>query len=115
MPEDILSQDVEAYDANAETNEEIVGGKKRRKGSIRRNGVHKKTKRKGTKRKGTKRKGTKRKGTTRKGTTIKGTKRKGHKKGPSKWIMHVKAYCRKTGKTFPEALKDPMCGKSFIH
>ena len=41
-------------------------------------------------------------------------KRKG-KKGPSKWIMHVKAFCKRTGKTFPEALKDPMCKKSFKH
>ena len=43
------------------------------------------------------------------------TKKRGHKKGPSKWIMHVKAYCKKTGKTFPEALKDPMCRKTFKH
>ena len=41
------------------------------------------------------------------------TKKRRNKKGPSKWIMHVKAYCKKTGKTFPEALKDPMCKKSF--
>jgi len=37
------------------------------------------------------------------------------KKGPSKWIMHVKAFCKKTGKTFPKALKDPLCKKSFKH
>tara|TARA_Y100000389_G_scaffold204916_1_gene260772 strand:+ start:4881 stop:5168 length:288 start_codon:yes stop_codon:yes gene_type:complete len=36
-------------------------------------------------------------------------------KGASKWIMHVKAYCKKTGKTFPEALKDPVCKRSFKH
>ena len=39
-----------------------------------------------------------------------GTKKKG-KAGA--WIMHVKAFCKKTGKTFPEALKDPMCKKSY--
>lgn len=36
-------------------------------------------------------------------------------KGASKWIMHVKAFCKKTGKTFPEALKDPACKRSFKH
>lgn len=41
--------------------------------------------------------------------------KKSHKKGPSKWISHVKAFCKRTGKTFPEALKDPMCRKSFRH
>jgi len=41
----------------------------------------------------------------------KGT-RKG-KRPPSKWIMHVKAFCKKTGKKFPDALKDPMCKKTF--
>lgn len=99
MPEDILSQDVEAFDANDEQHG-LAGGKKRRKSSRRtrgRKGFHKRSMKK------------------RKGTKRKGTKRKGHKKGPSKWIMHVKAYCRKTGKTFPEALKDPMCRKSFRH
>ena len=25
--------------------------------------------------------------------------------------MHVKAFCKKTGKTFPKALKDPLCKK----
>lgn len=43
--------------------------------------------------------------------SVKGT-RKG-KRPPSKWIMHVKAFCKKTGKTFPQALKDPMCKKTF--
>ncbi len=44
--------------------------------------------------------------------------RKGTRKGkrpPSKWIMHVKAFCKKTGKNFPQALKDPMCKKTFKH
>lgn len=63
---------------------------------------------------GKRRKGSRR---SRKGKKMKkgrkGT-RKG-KKGPSKWIMHVKAFCKKTGKTFPEALKDPMCKKTFKH
>ena len=74
---------------------DLQGGKKRRKSSS-------KSKRtRSTKRKGTKKKGTKRKGT--------------RKKGPSKWIMHVKAFCKKTGKNFPQALKDPLCRKTFKH
>ena len=98
MPEDMLSQDIEAYDAKAD-NHETVGGKrhrKRSKSTRTRKNHHKKRKGKG-----------KGKG--------KGTKKQGNKKGPSKWIMHVKAFCRKTGKTFPEALKDPMCKNSFKH
>lgn len=43
--------------------------------------------------------------------SVKGTKK--GKRPPSKWIMHVKAFCKKTGKTFPQALKDPMCKKTF--
>ena len=78
--------EVEAYSSGPEYSG--VGGK-RRKGSRRsRKGKKMKKGRKGT--------------------------RKG-KKGPSKWIMHVKAFCKKTGKTFPEALKDPMCKKTFKH
>ena len=46
---------------------------------------------------------------------VKKTTRKHKKGGPSNWIKHVKAFCKKTGKTFPEALKDPMCRKSFKH
>lgn len=93
MPEDMLSEDVEAYNPGT-NNEETVGGKRRRKTSRRTRGrkVHHK-----------------------KSMKRRGTKKRGHKKGPSKWIMHVKAYCRKTGKTFPEALKDPMCKKTFKH
>ena len=74
---------------------DLQGGKKRRK----RSSKSKRTR--STKKKGTKRKGTKRKGT--------------RKKGPSKWIMHVKAFCKKTGKNFPQALKDPLCRKTFKH
>ena len=84
-----VESNVEESNANSDQYASVVGGKRRRKG----------TKTKGTK--GTK--GKRRKG--------KGTK----KRGPSKWIMHVKAFCRKTGKTFPEALKDPMCRNSFKH
>lgn len=54
---------------------------------------------------------------SRKGKKMKKGK-KGTRKGkrpPSKWIMHVKAFCKKTGKKFPEALKDPMCRKTFKH
>jgi len=80
---------VEGY-SGPEVGSPLVGGKKRRRGS-------RKSTRKAPKRKGSKRKGTKK------------------KRGPSKWIMHVKAFCKKTGKNFPEALKDPMCRKTFKH
>ena len=66
---------------------------------------------------GKRRKGRKGSRRTKKGNKMKKGKkgtRKG-KKGPSKWIMHVKAFCKKTGKKFPEALKDPMCRKTFKH
>lgn len=94
MSDGILENDVEAYNNNPEVGTPF-GGKKRRRGSKKRSKKHHK---KSMKRKG-------------KGKSTK--KRKGNKKGPSKWIMHVKAFCKKTGKTFPEALKDPMCGKTF--
>lgn len=64
-----------------------TGGKKRRKSST-------KKRSRSTKKRVVKKKSTK-------------------KKAPSKWIMHVKAFCKKTGKTFPKALKDPLCKKSF--
>jgi len=74
----------------------------------------------GKRRKGS-RKGRKGSRRTKKGDKMKkghkGT-RKGTRKGkrpPSKWIMHVKAFCKKTGKNFPQALKDPMCRKTFKH
>jgi len=73
----------------------ITGGKKRRKSSSKKRGTRS-TKKRVVKRKTTRKKSTK-------------------KKGPSKWIMHVKAFCKKTGKTFPQALKDPMCKKTFKH
>ncbi len=72
------------------------GGKKRRKGSSKKRGTRS-TKKRVVKRKTTRKKSTKK------------------KKSPSKWIMHVKAFCKKTGKTFPEALKDPMCKRTFKH
>jgi hypothetical protein len=72
-----------------------LGGKKRRKSSSKKRGTRS-TKKRVVKRKTTRKKSTK-------------------KKGPSKWIMHVKAFCKKTGKNFPEALKDPMCRKTFKH
>ena len=52
-----------------------------------------------------------RKGKGKKGKSARKS-RKG-KRGASPWIAHVKAFCKKTGKTFPEALKDPACKKSF--
>ena len=70
---------------------------------------------------GKRRKGRKGSRRTKKGDKMKkghkGT-RKGTRKGkrpPSKWIIHVKAFCKKTGKNFPQALKDPMCRKTFKH
>lgn len=45
----------------------------------------------------------------------KGKRTRKGKRPPSKWIMHVKAFCKKTGKKFPQALKDPMCRKTFKH
>lgn len=66
---------------------------------------------------GKRRKGRKGSRRTKKGSKMK-KGRKGTRKGkrpPSKWIMHVKAFCKKTGKNFPQALKDPMCRKTFKH
>lgn len=91
----MLSQEVEAYDAS-QSNEQTVGGNKKVK-----------SKKRGPKKVRSK------KVRSKKGGTKKQTKKRRNKKGPSKWIMHVKAFCKKTGKTFPEALKDPMCKKSF--
>lgn len=84
--------DAEHYDKSSDTN--LGGGKKKRKS-------RRKTRHMGTKNKRRSKKSKKSK--------------KSHKKGPSKWISHVKAFCKRTGKTFPEALKDPMCRKSFRH
>jgi hypothetical protein len=47
--------------------------------------------------------------------TIKGT-RKGTRKGkrpPSNWIMHVKAFCKKTGMKYPDALKSKECKAGY--
>lgn len=66
---------------------------------------------------GKRRRGRKGSRRTKKGKKMK-KGRKGTRKGkrpPSKWIMHVKAFCKKTGKNFPQALKDPMCRKTFKH
>jgi hypothetical protein len=97
-----MSNDNGVLEDMSNVNENLQGGKKKRKRSKKRSHSIKKG---GTKKKGTKKKGTK------KG----GTKKKGTKKGPSKWIMHVKAFCIKTGKNFPQALKDPLCKKTFKH
>ena len=70
----------------------LVGGK-RRKGSRR-------TKKGGKKMKKGIKKG------TRKGT------RKG-KRPPSKWILHVKAFCKKTGMKYPDALKSKQCKAEY--
>ena len=89
--------DVQGFSAEPQIGSEFTGGKKRRSSkSTKKKGGNKKTKG-GKKAKGNK----------------KGTRK--HTKGPSDWIKHVKAFCKKTGKTFPEALKDPMCRKSFKH
>jgi|TARA_B100000768_G_scaffold98213_1_gene91594 hypothetical protein len=45
----------------------------------------------------------------------KGTK-KGTRKGkrpPSKWIMHVKDFCKKTGMKYPDALKSKECKAGY--
>jgi hypothetical protein len=70
-----------------------VGGKKKRR----------KSNRKPTK------KGNKKRRPTKKNRTKKS------KKGASPWILHVKAYCKKHGVTFPEALKSPGCKQTFKH
>ena len=49
----------------------------------------------------------------RKGKSAKKSRKTKGKKGASPWIAHVKAFCKKTGKNFPQALKDPMCRKTF--
>tara|TARA_B110001450_G_scaffold939_2_gene1069 strand:- start:4743 stop:5045 length:303 start_codon:yes stop_codon:yes gene_type:complete len=67
---------------------------------------------------GKRRKGRKGSRGTKKGKKGSKVMRKRTRKGkrpPSKWILHVKAFCKKTGKNFPQALKDPMCKKTFKH
>jgi hypothetical protein len=105
MSENMLSEEVQPYDPS-DNSEESVGGKKPRKMSSKKR-VRKVHHKKSMKKRNTKKHGHK------KPMKKRSTKKHGHKKGPSKWIMHVKAFCKKTGKTFPEALKDPMCKKSF--
>ena len=42
--------------------------------------------------------------------------RKGTRKGkrpPSKWILHVKAFCKKTGMKYPDALKSKQCKAEY--
>lgn len=42
--------------------------------------------------------------------------RKGTRKGkkpPSKWILHVKAFCKKTGMKYPDALKSKKCKAEY--
>tara|TARA_B100000963_G_scaffold358970_1_gene384983 strand:- start:3424 stop:3822 length:399 start_codon:yes stop_codon:yes gene_type:complete len=79
----------------------VFTGGKRRKGTRGRKGTRSRKGKRGTK-------GTRGKKDTR------GNKKKAfRKKGPSRWIAHVKAFCRRTGKNFPQALKDPLCKKTF--
>jgi hypothetical protein len=92
-----LIQEQEAQEGGVEgyagtENFSLVGGK-RRKGSRR-------TKKGGKKMKKGIKKG------TRKGT------RKG-KRPPSKWILHVKAFCKKTGMKYPDALKSKQCKAEY--
>lgn len=91
LTEEMTGGEVEGY-AGTE-NFSMLGGKRRkgRKGS-------RKTKKGSKMKKG-------RKG-TRKGT------RKG-KRPPSKWIMHVKAFCKKTGMKYPDALKSKECKAGY--
>lgn len=86
---------VAAYDGKVET---TVGGRRGR--------------RRGSKRRGSKRVTRKGRKGSRKAPKRKGTKKK---RGQSPWIKHVLAFCKKTGKSFPEALADPMCKKTYKH
>tara|TARA_B100000989_G_C19394904_1_gene407372 strand:+ start:70 stop:357 length:288 start_codon:yes stop_codon:yes gene_type:complete len=95
-----MLQEVEAYD-NALDKHETVGGRK---------GI-KKTRAKKPKKPRKPRKG--KKGSRK--TVKRGTKKRGNKKVLSKWVMHVKSFCKKTGKNFPQALKDPLCKRTFRH
>lgn len=79
-----------------EDNDGHTGGRKKqnRHHVSKKGGKHKKGKSHTTKRKHRKSKG------------------KSHKK-TGNWIAHVKAYCRKTGKNFREALSDPKCKAEY--
>ena len=97
----VLDEPAAANDAELETSfSDLTGGKRRKKGS-------KKKRKSSSKSSSNSSRKSSRKG-SRKGS-IKGSK----KRGPSKWIAHVKAYCKQHNMTFPEALKDPKCGKAF--
>lgn len=88
---ELLSSETDV-ETNVETNDQN-GGKRRRRRSSKRFS----------------------KRSSKRGKKVMRKKTKKRSKGPSKWIMHVKAFCKKTGKTFPEALKDPACKRSFKH
>jgi len=66
---------------------------------------------------GKRRKGRKGSRRTKKGDKMKkGRKGKRTRKGkrpPSKWIMHVKAFCKKTGMKYPDALKSKECKAGY--
>ena len=64
---------------------------------------------------GKRRRGRKGSRRTKKGKKMK-KGRKGTRKGkrpPSKWIMHVKAFCKKTGMKYPDALKSKQCKAEY--
>jgi len=86
---------VEGYDGGKSYT--AVGGK-RRKGSRKGSGSRSRKSKKGGKK-------------MRKGHKGKRT-RKG-KRPPSKWILHVKAFCKKTGIKYPDALKNKECKASY--
>jgi len=70
---------------------------------------------------GKRRKGSRKGSGSRSRRTKKGGKkikkaRKGTRKGkrpPSKWILHVKAFCKKTGMKYPDALKSKECKAGY--
>jgi len=94
MTENMLMEEVEPYDSS-EGVEETVGGKKHRRPSKRPRSLRRQ--------KDTKKHGKKKHRKTNK-----------HKKrAPSKWILHVKKYCKQTGKNYSQALIDPVCKKLF--
>jgi hypothetical protein len=66
---------------------------------------------------GKRRKGRKGSRRTKKGDKMKkGRKGKRTRKGkrpPSKWILHVKAFCKKTGMKYPDALKSKECKAGY--
>ena len=95
MTENMLMEEVEPYDSS-EGSEETVGGKKHRRPSKRPRSLRRQ---KDTKKHGRKKKHRK--------------TNKHKKRAPSKWILHVKKYCKQTGKNYSQALIDPVCKKLF--